>query len=350
MNMLDCLAPGRGALRVLAGGCLSLSMSMSLPVPALAQATAAKAAAANAPSGAAWPARPVRLVVPQSAGGSTDLVARPLAQHLSAAFGQPVMVDNRPGAGSVIGTEIVARAAPDGHTLLAIAASFTATPALHAKLPFDSQRDFAPITVLSAFPNLLVVHPSLPAKGVQDLVALARAKPGVLNYGTSGAATGTHMSMELFMHLTGVRLVHVPYKGTPPILADLIGGRIVAAASSVASTMPHVTAGRLKALAVTSARRSLAQPQLPTVAESGVPGFAVDIWYGLLAPAEVPREIVSRLHDGVTTVVGRPEVRQKLLAAGLEPSLMAPEPFGRYLVTEVAKWGKVVRAAGIRVD
>jgi hypothetical protein len=197
---------------------------------------------------------------------------------------------------------------------------------------------------------VLVVHPSLPAGSMKDLLALARARPGELSFGSSGNGSPGHMTVELLAMTAGVRLVHVPYKGTPPILADLIGGRIVAAASSVASTMPHVTAGRLKALAVTSARRSIAQPQLPTVAESGVPGFAVDIWYGLLAPAEVPREIVSRLHDGVTTVVGRPEVRQKLLAAGLEPSLMAPEPFGRYLATEVAKWGKVVRAAGIRVD
>jgi tripartite-type tricarboxylate transporter receptor subunit TctC len=182
------------------------------------------------------------------------------------------------------------------------------------------------------------------------LLALARARPGELLFGSSGNGSPGHMTVELLAMTAGVRLVHVPYKGTPPILVDLVGGRIAAAASSVASTMPHVGAGRLKALAVTSGRRSVAQPQLPTVAESGVPGFAVDVWYGLLAPAEVPREVVSRLHEAITALVGRADVRQKLLAAGLEPTLMAPEPFGRYLAAEVAKWGKVVRAAGIRVD
>jgi tripartite-type tricarboxylate transporter receptor subunit TctC len=199
-------------------------------------------------------------------------------------------------------------------------------------------------------PSVLVVHPALPARSMKALLALARTRPDELLFGSSGNGSPGHMTVALLAMTAGVRLVHVPYKGTPPILTDLVGGRISVAASSVVSTMPHVAAGRLNALAVTSAQRSVAQPQLPTVAESGVPGFAVDIWYGLLAPAEVPREIVSRLHEGIAAVVARPEVRQKLLASGLEPALMAPDPFGRYLAAEVAKWAKVIRGAGIRVD
>jgi len=297
----------------------------------------------------AYPAKPIRIVCTLAAGGGVDATARIIAQGLTESWGQPVIVDNRPGAGGTIATEAVARAAADGYTLLMTSPGHVTAPSLY-KLNYDTLKDLAAVSMIVSSPSVLVVHPSLPAGSMKDLLALARARPGELSFGSSGNGSPGHMTVELLAMTAGVRLVHVPYKGTPPILADLIGGRIVAAASSVASTMPHVTAGRLKALAVTSARRSIAQPQLPTVAESGVPGFAVDIWYGLLAPAEVPREIVSRLHDGVTTVVGRPEVRQKLLAAGLEPSLMAPEPFGRYLATEVAKWGKVVRAAGIRVD
>jgi tripartite-type tricarboxylate transporter receptor subunit TctC len=297
----------------------------------------------------AYPAKPIRIVCTLAAGGGVDATARIIGQGLTESWGQPVIVDNRPGAGGTIATEAVARAAADGYTLLMTSPGHVTAPSLY-KLNYDTLKDLAAVSMIVSSPSVLVVHPSLPAGSMKDLLALARARPGELSFGSSGNGSPGHMTVELLAMTAGVRLVHVPYKGTPPILADLIGGRIVAAASSVASTMPHVTAGRLKALAVTSARRSMAQPQLPTVAESGVPGFAVDIWYGLLAPAEVPREIVSRLHDGVTTVVGRPEVRQKLLAAGLEPSLMAPEPFGRYLATEVAKWGKVVRAAGIRVD
>jgi tripartite-type tricarboxylate transporter receptor subunit TctC len=297
----------------------------------------------------AYPAKPIRIVCTLAAGGGVDATARIIGQGLTESWGQPVIVDNRPGAGGTIATEAVARAAADGYTLLMTSPGHVTAPSLY-KLNYDTLKDLAAVSMIVSSPSVLVVHPSLPAGSMKDLLALARARPGELSFGSSGNGSPGHMTVELLAMTAGVRLVHVPYKGTPPILADLIGGRIVAAASSVASTMPHVTAGRLKALAVTSARRSIAQPQLPTVAESGVPGFAVDIWYGLLAPAEVPREIVSRLHDGVTTVVGRPEVRQKLLAAGLEPSLMAPEPFGRYLATEVAKWGKVVRAAGIRVD
>lgn len=323
-------------------------MRIQLPVLHLAAFGLVLSSASHALA-QAYPAKPIRIVCTLAAGGGVDATARIVGQGLTDAWGQPVIVDNRPGAGGTIATEAVVRAAPDGYTLLMTSPGHVTAPALY-KLSYDTLKDLAPVSMIVSSPSVLVVHPSLPAGSMKDLLALARARPGELSFGTSGNGSPGHMTVELLAMSAGVRLVHVPYKGTPPILADLIGGRIVAAASSVASTMPHVTAGRLKALAVTSARRSMAQPQLPTVAESGVPGFAVDIWYGLLAPVEVPREIVSRLHEGVTTVVGRPEVRQKLLAAGLEPSVMAPEPFGRYLATEVEKWGKVIRSAGIRVD
>jgi tripartite-type tricarboxylate transporter receptor subunit TctC len=298
----------------------------------------------------AWPTRPVRLVVPQSAGGSTDLVARPLAQHLSAALGQPVLVDNRPGAGSVIGTEIVARAVPDGHTLLVIAASFTATPALHARLPFDSLRDFAPVALLSAFPNLLVVHPSLPVRSVQELIALARAKPGALNYGTSGAATGTHMSMELFMHMTGTRMTHIPYKGGAPSVQGLLTGEVQVNMATISTALPQVRAGKLRALAVTGAKRSSVVPDLPTVAEAGVPKFEYASWTGMLAPARTPEAVIARLNVEAVRAVGMPEMRALLAAEGAEPVGSTPAQFAAQIRTEVARWSDLVRAAKIRAD
>lgn len=296
----------------------------------------------------AWPAKPVRMIVPQSPGGSTDLVARPLAQLLGVAFGQTVLVDNRPGAGSVIGTEIVARAAPDGYTLLVIAASFTATPALHQKLPFDSQRDFVPIVVLSAFPNLLVVHPSVPVKTVQELLALARARPGALNFGTSGAATGTHMSMEMFMHMTGTKLVHVPYKGGAPSVQALMSGEVQVNMATISTALPQVRAGRLRALAVTSLRRSSVLPDLPTVAESGVPGFDYASWTGMLAPAKTPMAVISRLNAESVRAMQGPEMKALLATEGAEPVGSSPQQFAEQIRTEIARWTQVVKAASIR--
>ncbi len=297
----------------------------------------------------AWPAKPIRIVCTLAPGGGVDATARIVGQGLSDAWGQPVIVDNRPGAGGTIATEAVVRAPADGYMVLMTSPGHVTAPALY-RLAYDTLKDLAPVSLIVSSPSVLVVHPSVPARSMQELLALARARPGDLLFGSSGNGSPGHMTIELLAMTTGARMTHVPYKGTPPILNDLIGGRLSAAASSVASTMPHVAAGRLRALAVTSGRRSSAQPQLPTVAESGVPGFSVDIWYGMLAPAEVPREIVTRLHEGIAAVVARSEVRQKLLGAGLEPIVTGPEDFGRYLAAEVAKWGKVVKAAGIRVD
>jgi len=323
-------------------------MRICLPVLHLAAFSLVLSSASQALA-QAYPAKPIRIVCTLAAGGGVDTTARIVGQGLTESWGQPVIVDNRPGAGGTIATEAVARAAADGYTLLMTSPGHVTAPSLY-KLNYDTLKDLVAVSMIVSSPSVLVVHSALPARSTKELLALARARPDELLFGSSGNGSPGHMTVALLAMTAGVRLVHVPYKGTPPILTDLVGGRISVAASSVVSTMPHVAAGRLNALAVTSAQRSVAQPQLPTVAESGVPGFAVDIWYGLLAPAEVPREIVSRLHEGIAAVVSRAEVRQKLLAAGLEPTLMAPEPFGRYLAAEIAKWAKVIRGAGIRAD
>jgi tripartite-type tricarboxylate transporter receptor subunit TctC len=312
----------------------------------------AAAFASTLPGGAhaqAWPAKPIRIVCTLAAGGGVDSTARIVGQGWTESWGQPVIVENRPGAGGTIATEAVARAPADGYTLLMTSPGHVTAPSLY-KLNYDTLKDFAAVSMIVASPSVLVAHPSVPANSMKELLALARARPGELLFGTSGNGSPGHMTVELLSMTAGVRMMHIPYKGTPPILTDLVGGRLSVAASSVVSTMPHVNAGRLKALAVTSGRRSLAQPQLPTVAESGVPGFAVDIWYGLLAPAEAPRELIARLHEAIAANVARPETRQKLLAAGLEPIVSSPDEFTRYIGAEVAKWAKVIRAAGIRPD
>jgi tripartite-type tricarboxylate transporter receptor subunit TctC len=297
-----------------------------------------------------YPTRTIRIVVPQSAGGSTDLVARPLAQKLAEALKQPVVVENRPGAGSVIGTDLVAKAAPDGYTLLAVAASFSMSPSLYANLPFDPVRDFAPITLLSAFPNILVVHPSLPVKSVQELIAYAKARPGQLNFGSSGVATGTHLSMELFKNMTGIEMVHVPYKGGAPSVNALLAGEVQVTLATISTALPQVKAGRLRALAVTTPQRSVAAPEVPTLAESGVPGYDYSSWIGLLAPAKTPPAIVARLRAETARIVRTPEMRAILALEGAEPVGNSPEEFAALIGSEVGRWRKVVAAAGIKAD
>jgi tripartite-type tricarboxylate transporter receptor subunit TctC len=297
-----------------------------------------------------YPVRPIRIVVPQSAGGSTDLVARPLAQRLADALGHSVVVDNRPGAGSTIGTDLVAKAAPDGYTLLAVAASFTMSPSLYKSLPFDPVRDFASITLLSSLPNIMVVHPSLPVKSVKELVALAKARPGQLNHGSSGVATGTHMSMELFKYLTGIKMVHVPYKGGAPSVTALISGEVHLTFATISTALPHVKSGKLRALAVSTARRSPAAPEVPTIAESGVPGYDYASWIGLLAPAKTPSSIIIRLNAASVNAVHTPEIRAVFAAEGSEPVGSSPDEFDAIIKSEVARWRKVVSAAGIKAD
>ena len=296
-----------------------------------------------------YPNKSIRIIVPQSAGGSTDLVARPLAQRLGDALGQSVVVDNRPGAGSVIGTDLVAKAAPDGYTLLAVAASVTMSPSLY-KLPFDPLRDLAPISQLSSLPNILVVHPSLPVTSVKELVAFVRQRPGQLNFGSSGMATGTHLSMELLMYMTGVRMVHVPYKGGAPGVNALLAGETQVNFATISTALPHVKSGRLRALAVSTAQRATAAPEVPTIAEAGIKGYDYSSWIGLLAPARTPSAVVSRLNAESVKAIRTPEVRAILAVEGSEPVGNSPDEFSAIMQTEVARWMKVVKAAGIKGD
>jgi tripartite-type tricarboxylate transporter receptor subunit TctC len=294
-----------------------------------------------------YPAKPIRIIVPQSAGGSTDLVARPLAQKLGDALGQSVVVENRPGAGSVIGTDLVVKAAPDGYTLLAVAASVTMSPSLY-KLPFDPVRDLAAISQLTSLPNILVVHPSLPVKSVKELIVFAKARPGQLNFGSSGIATGTHLSMELLMYMTGIRMVHIPYKGGSLNVNALIGGETQVNFSTISTALLHVQSGRLRGLAVSTAKRSTAAPALPTVAESGVNGFDYSSWIGLLAPAKTPPSIIARLNAEAVKAIYTPAISAILATEASEPVGSSPAEFDAIVKSEVARWMKVVQAAGIK--
>ena len=325
-------------------GCADSAPAKAFCAALLACACSLSAHAAEAP----YPTRPVRVIVPQSAGGSTDLAARVVVQRMGEAMGQTFVVDNRPGAGSLNGTETVAKSTPDGYTLLAVAASFTINPSLHEKLPFDPVRDFTPITRLAALPHILVVHPSLPVKSVKDLIALAKAKPGELNYASSGVATSTHLAAELFRHMTGTNMVQVPYKGGAPGVVALIAGEVQLYFATISTALPHVRSGKLRALAVTSARRSVVAPDYPTIAEAGVKGYEHASWVGLLAPAKTPVAIVTALQSQGVKAVHRDDVKGVLLKDGLEPVGDRPEEFAALVKAEVAKWQRVVKAAGIK--
>ena len=316
---------------------------------ALVLCIAALAAVSSVASAQNYPVRPLRIIVPQSAGGSTDLVARPLAKKFAEALQQSVVVDNRPGAGSVIGTDLVAKAAPDGYTLLAVAASVTMSPSLY-KLPFDPVRDLAAISQLTSLPNILVAHPSLPLNSVADFIAYAKARPHQLNYGSSGIATGTHLSMELLMYMTGIRLTHVPYKGGSLNVNALIAGETQVNFSTISTALPHVKSGRLRALAVSTSRRSAAAPEVPTIAEGGVPGYDYSSWIGLLAPANTPPAIVAKLNTEAVKALRTPEMKAILAAEASEPVGNSPAEFSAIVQAEVARWMKVVKAAGIRAE
>ena len=305
---------------------------------------------ASTGSGQAYPTRPVRLIVPQSAGGSTDVVARVLAQRMTETLKQNVIVDNRPGAGSLNGTELVARAAPDGHTVLVVAASFTINPAIRSDLPFDPVRDFTPVSQLVTLPHILVVHPSVPATSVKELIALAKAKPGVLNYGISGIATSTHMAGELFMYMTGTRMVGIPYKGGAPGMTALLGGEVQLYFATISTAIPHIRSGKLRALGVTTLKRSVAAPEFPTISEAGVPGYEHSSWVGMLAPARLPQSIATKLGDESSRAVQNQEVKTLLLREGLEAVGGTPAEFDRIIKTEVAKWAKVAKAANIKAN
>lgn len=308
----------------------------------------AASAAAQAPQ--AYPNRPIRLIAAQAAGAGTDIASRLFAQKLSDALGQQVVVDNRPGAGGIIGTELAAKAAPDGYTLMTAAITQAVLPSIHRKLPFDMVKDFSGVSQLIAYPFLVVVHPAVPARSIKDLVALARAKPGQLNYASSGNGASAHLATELFKSMAGVDFVHVPYKGVAAATVAVVGGEANLGFYSASATLPHVKAERLRALAVTGPKRSLSFPELPTVAEAGVPGYEVVTWAGIIVPAGTPRPIIGRLNRELVRAVQMPDVKERLAAMDFEPVGSSPEEFDAFIRNEIAKWGKVVRDARIRAD
>lgn len=297
-----------------------------------------------------YPTRAVRLVVPSSPGGGTDISARILAPQLTRLLGQQVVVENRPGAGTMIGGEAVARAAPDGYTLLMGISTLAINPAMYKKVPYDALKDLAPISQAVSLSNVLVVHPSLPAKSVKEFVALVKPRPGQINFASAGVGTSPHLSMELFLVMTGLKMLHVPYKGSGPGVTDLIAGHVPAMMPNMLSAQPHIKSGRLRALGVTGSKRAPGADDIPTIAEAGVPGYEAVQWYGVLAPAGTPRDIISKLHTGVVRALQNPEVRQRLLNDGAEPIGSSPEEFAAYLRSETVKWAKVTQAAGIKPD
>ncbi len=317
------------------------SLSAALAVSALHAAAAAEA----------YPAKPVRFVVAFPPGGGTDIIARSIAQKLAERLAQQVVVDNRPGAGGNIGTDIVAKSAPDGYTILMGSAGPLAINAsLFAKMPFDPIKDLAPVTLAASTPNVLVVHPSFPAATVKDLIALAKAKPGEINFASSGHGTPAHLAGELFNSMAGVKLVHVPYKGAAPALADLLGGQVQIMFSTMPPALPHVKDGKLRALAVTSRKRSPATPELPTMDEAALPGFEAITWHGVVAPAGTPAAVIARLNREIVAILHLPEVVERLSGQGAEALGSTPEEFASYIKSESVKWAKVVRESGAKAE
>ncbi len=321
----------------------AVPLLLALGLPAFAQPT-------SAGSGQAYPSKPIRLVLPYPPGGGSDIVARPLAQLVSASMGQQMVVENRGGAGGNIGMELVAKSPPDGYTLVfAITAQLAVNPSLYPKLPYDVVRDFAPISLLGAAPYLLVVHPALPVRSVKDLVALARAQPAALTYGSAGNGSGSHLAGEMLNSLARVKSLHIPYKGGAPALIDLVAGQLQLSYLTYTSTSGFIRAGRLRALGVTTAKRSPALPDLPAIAET-VPGYDSAVWYGVLAPAGTPADIIARLNREFLAALKNNELRQRLIPEAFEPIGTTPEYFGDYMKSEIARWAKLVKATGTKID
>jgi tripartite-type tricarboxylate transporter receptor subunit TctC len=298
-----------------------------------------------------YPTRPIRLVVPFPAAGTTDILARAAAQKLTEAFGQAVVVDNRPGAGGNIGSDLVAKSAPDGYTLLmGTVGTHAINPSLYSKMPYDHIKDFVPVVLVAGVPNVLVVNPALPVNSVADLIKLAKDKPGTINFASSGSGTSIHLSGELFKTMAGVDMMHVPYKGSSPALTDLIGGQVQIMFDNLPSSLPQIKGGKLRAVAVTSMKRAPALPDVPTINESGLPGFEASSWFGILAPAGTPAPIVARINAEVNKWLQSADAREKLLGQGAEAAGGSPEQFAAYIRSETEKWAKVVKASGAKVD
>ena len=319
--------------------------ALVLALGTLAVSTAFAQSAAN------WPSKTIRIVVPFSAAGTTDILARSVATEMQKAWGQSVVVENRPGAGGNLGSDVVAKAAPDGYTLLVGAVSPQAiNVTLYPNMPYDVMRDFAHITLIAAVPNVLEVHPSVPVKTVRELIALAKSKPGQLTYASSGSGTSIHLSAELFKTMAGVDMLHIPYKGSAPAITDLVGGQVNLMFDNLPSSIAQIKAGKLRPIAVTTLKRSPALPDIPTIAESGLPGYDASSWFGMHAPAGTPRDIISKIHAVVTRSLQTPQMIERLSTQGAQPVGNTPEEFTEFLRAEIAKWAKVVKASGARVE
>jgi len=298
-----------------------------------------------------YPQRPIRFLIPQSPGGASDTVGRIVAQRLAERMGQQFVVDNRPGATGNIGHELVAHASPDGYTMLLTAPNLVTSPSLFAKLAYDPLRDFTPITQMTLSPNVWLVHPSFAARSMKDLIDIARAKPGAIDFASSGLASTQHLAGELLNFLTGIRLAHVPYKGGGPALIDLIAGRVMVMSSTLPSAVPHIKSGKVRALAVTSSRRASAMPEVPTVAEAAqLPGYEASTWQGLLFPRATPIAIVARVNKEVASVLAEPPIRSRLSDFGYEPVASSSAQFAAFIKAEIAKWAKVIKSAGIKLE
>ena len=311
---------------------------------------AAIVAAVSFNAAAQYPSKPIKIVVPYPPGGFNDTLGRTLAAKFTEAWGQPSFVENKPGGNTLIGTDFVAKSPPDGYTLLVVAFPFAVTPSLTKQMPYDTLRDFAPIVLAAQSPNLLVVNPQVPVKTVGELIALAKAQPGKLSYASTGNGSSNHISMELFKSMAGVDIVHIPYKGSAPAVSDLLGGQLAVMFDNVPNVLPQVKAGRLRALGTSGTKRTPLAPDVPTVAEAGVPGYEVTVWFGLVAPAGTPREIVQKLNAEVLKILAMPDVRERFLAQGVEPVGSTPEQFGEHIRAQMSKWSKVVQDAGVKAE
>jgi len=301
--------------------------------------------------GQPYPAKPIKLVAPSTPGDAPDVIARLVADKLSPALGQQVVVENRPGAGGVVGSDYVAKALPDGYTLImGNAGSHGINAAVYSKLPYDIQKDFAPVSQVAVAPNVMVINPSVPANSVSEFIAYAKANPGKLSYASGGNGSSAHMSMELFKSMSGIDIQHVPYKGSSPALTDVVSGQVVAFIGNMPPTVPLIKAGKLRALAVTTKSRSTLMPELPTITEAGLPGFETVAWFGVLAPAGTPPEIVNRLSAEIAKIVKSPEMREKLVAMGAEPVGGTPDEFRAVIDRDIAKWKPLAQKVGIKVD
>ena len=326
------------------GVCLRLLWGVALAPLVLAPATL------NAQTSDSYPSRPVRVIVGLAPGGGTDIQTRLIAQKLTESLGRPFVVENRTGAGGTVAYAFVAKAPPDGYTLLGVASGYSITPAVYAKLAYDPLKDFAPISLAIEAPLILIAHPSVPVRSVKELIALARARPGALDYGTAGHGTSPHLAMELLKSMARIDLTHVPYKGTGQSLADLTAGQIQLMFGNILSCLPPVKAGRLRGIAVSGAKRAPAIRELPTVSEAGVPGYVTTTWHGWLAPAGTPASLVQRLSGEIAKVVKSPDIAERMASDGGEPVGSSPEQFRQHLTNEIARWKKVVRDTGLRVE